>query len=226
MQIAIFTLFPDFFQTPLKSSMLKRAQEQSHVSFTVIDIREYATTKHSITDDRPFGGGPGMVMMIEPIDLALTAWKNTLPPGSVTKVIVTSAQGKTFTQDLARDYAALDAVAIICGHYEGIDERVVKHLADDEVCIGEFVLTGGEPAAIVIADAVTRLVPGVLGNEKSNQDESHTTPGVLGYPQFTRPAEYKGWQVPPVLLEGNHAAIAQWRQNNRKQPAIKKLSQQ
>jgi len=211
MQIAIFTLFPEFFATPLQSSILQRAQESGVVSYQIIDIRAFSLSKHKVTDDRPFGGGPGMVLMIEPIDRALAAWRESLPAGATTRVVVTSAKGRAFTQQVATEYTAVDALAIICGHYEGIDERVINHLADEEVRIGDFVLTGGEPAALVMADAVTRLLPGVLGNEASNKDESHTEPGVMGYPQYTRPAEYKGWKVPEVLLGGNHAEIEAWR---------------
>lgn len=216
MQIAIFTLFPEFFATPLKTSMIGRAQENKKVEYRIIDIREYSLSKHKVTDDRPFGGGPGMVMMIEPIDRALQAWKETLPTEARTHVVVTSAKGRSFTQQVAQEYAEIDALAIICGHYEGIDERVIKHLADEEVRIGDFVLTGGEPAALVMADAVTRLLPGVLGNDASNKDESHSQPGQLGFPQYTRPAEYKGWKVPEVLLGGNHAAIEAWRVEQKK----------
>ena len=215
MQIAFFTLFPDFFTTPLQCSILKRAQESAAVTYQVITIRDYSEHKHHITDDRPFGGGPGMVMMIEPIDRALTAWKEQLPPGVRVRIVVTSAKGRAFTQQVAGEYASFDALAVICGHYEGIDERVIEHLADEEVRIGEYVLTGGEPAALVMADAVTRLLPGVLGNALSTADESHTKPGIVGFPQYTRPAVYNGWAVPEVLLGGNHAEIDAWRQQQK-----------
>ena len=202
MQIAFFTLFPDFFTTPLQCSILKRAQESAAVTYQVITIRDYSEHKHHITDDRPFGGGPGMVMMIEPIDRALTAWKEQLPPGVRVRIVVTSAKGRAFTQQVAGEYAS-------------IDERVIEHLADEEVRIGEYVLTGGEPAALVMADAVTRLLPGVLGNALSTADESHTKPGIVGFPQYTRPAVYNGWAVPEVLLGGNHAEIDAWRQQQK-----------
>jgi len=216
MLCTIFTLFPDFFTTPLQSSILKRAQTAGKVTFSVVNIREYTTDKHHVADDRPFGGGPGMVMMVEPIDRALQAWREKLEVGAKTKVVLTSAKGKVFTQRVAREYAEVDALAIICGHYEGVDERVAEYLIDEEVRIGDYVLTGGEPAALVMADAVTRLLPGVLGNVDSNVDESHAEAGVLGFSQYTRPSEYNGWQVPEVLLGGHHAEIVKWREGNKK----------
>lgn len=216
MHCTIFTLFPEFFATPLQSSILKRAQEAGKITYSIVNIRDNATDKHHITDDRPFGGGPGMVMMVEPIDKALQAWRAQLPADATTKVILTSAQGKPFTQGVAQTYSTIDELAIICGHYEGVDERVAQYLVDEEVRIGDFVLTGGEPAALVMIDAVTRLIPGVLGNEASNQNESHAQDGQLGFPQYTRPAEYNGWKVPDVLLGGNHALIEQWREEQRK----------
>lgn len=197
--------------------MLKRAQTAGAVEYSVVNIRDYATDKHHVTDDRPFGGGPGMVMMVEPIDRALAQWRTRFPSDKCkTHVVLTSAKGRMFTQEVAREYAKLDALAIICGHYEGVDERVAEHLVDEEVRVGDYVLTGGEPAALVMADAVTRLLPGVLGNETSNQGESHDVPGQLGFPQYTRPAEYKGWQVPEILLGGNHSEIEKWRVGKKK----------
>ncbi len=156
-----------------------------------------------------------MVMKVEPIDRALQAHQPA--EGAKSKTILTSAKGKKFDQELAKEYAKLDQLTIICGHYEGVDERVVEHLIDEEVRIGDYVLTGGEPASLVMVDAVTRLLPGVLGNEESNQGESHHTPGVLGYPQYTRPEEYQGWRVPEVLLAGNHKDIQASREANRVQ---------
>lgn len=217
MHLTIFTIFPDFFITPLQSSMLKRAQTAGVVTYEVVNIRDFAQDKHKITDDRPFGGGPGMVMMVEPIDKALQAWrKRWASEEYTTKVVLTSAKGRVFTQAVAHEYATVDALAVICGHYEGVDERVAQYLVDEEVRIGDYVLTGGEPAVLVMADAVTRLLPGVLGNAESNQDESHSVPGQLGFPQYTRPAEYKGWKVPDILLGGHHAEIEKWRAEQRK----------
>jgi tRNA (guanine37-N1)-methyltransferase len=211
MKITILTLFPEYFTSALQASILKRAQLQGQVEFTIVNIRDFAHDKHKVTDDRPFGGGPGMVMKVEPIALAL----ESLPQSSNSRTILTSAKGQVFTQQIATSYAALDSLVIICGHYEGVDERVAEHLVDEEVRIGDYVLTGGEPAALVIADAVTRLLPGVLGNEASPKGESHSEPSVLGYPQYTRPEEFRGWKVPEVLLGGHHKEIEAWRETHR-----------
>jgi tRNA (guanine37-N1)-methyltransferase len=211
MTITILTLFPEFFPQPLQTSMMKRAQSMGAVEIKVIDIRDFATDKHKLTDDSPYGGGAGMVMKIEPIDLALQSLQ-----GSKGRVILTSAKGKKFTQEDARRLAKLEHITIIAGHYEGVDERVAEHLVDEELRIGDYVLTGGEPAALVMTDAITRLLPGVLGNENSLKDESHDQPGQLSYPQFTRPEEYKGLKVPEILLSGDHAAIKQWRVEHAK----------
>lgn len=208
MLIRILTLFPDYFTTPLRSSMLKRAAEANKVAYEVIDIRQFATDKHKTTDDHPYGGGAGMVMKVEPIDRAL----QSLPDKG--RVILTSAKGTQFTQADARRLAQCETITIIAGHYEGVDERVAGNLVDEELRIGGYVLTGGEPAALVMIDAITRLIPGVLGNEESLEAESHDTPGYLSFPQYTRPEEYRGWQVPSELLTGDHAAIERWRQTN------------
>lgn len=213
MTITILTLFPDFFTSALQASILKRAQVQGQVTFNIVNIRDFSQDKHKVTDDRPFGGGPGMVMKVEPIALAL----ESLPQSDKSKTILTSAKGKLFNQQTAAAYAELDSLTIICGHYEGVDERVAEHLIDEEVRIGNYVLTGGEPAALVIADAVTRLLPGVLGNEASPQGESHSEPNKLGYPQYTRPEEFRGWKVPEVLLGGHHREIEAWREAHRAQ---------
>lgn len=215
MQITILTLFPGFFESVLTSSILKRAQAKQLVTFSIVNIRDYTTDKHQTTDDRPFGGGPGMVMKIEPIDAALTAVKEAHPDWR-RRIVLTSAKGRVFTQQVAQEYADYEELVIICGHYEGVDERVVQYLIDEEVRIGDYVLTGGEPAAAVITDAVTRLVPGVLGNEESNLKESHTQPGVLGFPQYTRPEVYKGWSIPEVLMTGNHQKVTAWRDEQMK----------
>lgn len=217
MQITILTLFPDYFTGILDSSILKRATNQAVTSFSMINIRDYATDKHKTTDDRPYGGGPGMVMKVEPIAAALAA--NQPATKSNHKTLLTSAKGRLFTQQVAQEYAQLDSLTIICGHYEGVDERVADHLIDEEVRIGDYVLTGGEPAAAVILDAVTRLLPGVLGNGLSNQNESHSQPGVMGFPQYTRPEQFNGWKVPELLLGGHAAKIEQWREEQRKKNA-------
>lgn len=214
MKLTILTLFPDFFSSPLASSILKRAIEAKIVEVAVIDIRQFATDKHRVTDDRPFGGGPGMVMKVEPIDRALKSLgKNKNTSGQM--IALTSAKGKKFTQAIAQEWAALDELILICGHYEGVDERVAENLIDTEIRIGDFVLTGGEPAALVLVDAVTRLLPGALGNESSPQNESHSQAGVGGFPQYTRPEEYSQWTVPSVLLSGDHQKIQEWREQHK-----------
>jgi tRNA (guanine37-N1)-methyltransferase len=215
MTIDILTLFPEYFDSVLTTSMIGRAVRNEHTQVSVHSLRPFGLGKHQMTDDRPFGGGAGMVLLVEPIDAALQSLgyakgtKNEL-------IALTSAQGEMFTQTTARTWSQLERLCLICGHYEGVDERVAQHLIDTEIRIGDYVLTGGEPAAAVILDAVTRLQPGVLGNNESLQGESHDVPGELGYPTYSRPAEYKGWTVPSILLSGNHAEIAQWRQTQRK----------
>lgn len=216
MKITILTIFPTYFETPLNQSILKRAQESNLVEFSLINIRDFAQDKHKTTDDRPYGGGPGMVMKIEPIYLAL---KSLGPVGQKgqprSRIILTSAKGDLFTQQISNQVVQLDELVLICGHYEGVDERVAANLVDQEIRIGDYVLTGGEPAALVIADAVSRLIPGALGNEQSNKDESHSQPGKLGFPQYTRPEDFKGWKVPQVLLSGDHQKICEWKEKNR-----------
>lgn len=214
MKFTILTLFPEFFSSPFSSSILKRAQMEkdntlSKIEINIVNIREFATDKHKVTDDHPYGGGPGMVMKVEPIDLALESVKKNAKGNS--RIILTSAKGQLFTQQKAVEYSQLDELIIICGHYEGVDERVAEHLVDEEVRIGDYVMTGGEPAGIVMVDAVARLLPGVLGNEQSAIEESHSTPGYLEHPQYTRPEEYKGWKVPEILLSGHHAKIDEWK---------------
>ena len=228
MKVNILTIFPSFFPSPLMTSMIKRALKANVVEINIIDIRNFATDKHRLTDDRPFGGGPGMVMKVEPIDLALESLRvkkqvfasNGIKSGknvnSDSKIILTSAKGKLFNQDVAKNYSKLKELTMVCGHYEGVDERVAQNLVDEEVRIGDYVLTGGEPAALVIIDAVTRLLPGVLGNEESNKNESHSIPGKLSFPQYTRPQDYKGWKVPEVLLGGNHVKIKEWKDKQEK----------
>jgi tRNA (guanine37-N1)-methyltransferase len=214
MKINILTIFPKFFSSPLATSMIKRALEADAVDINVIDIREFTTDKHRITDDRPFGGGPGMVMKIEPIDLALKSLGVKKQAGS--RIILTSAKGNLFDQNVAKDYSKLEELTIICGHYEGVDERVAQNLVDEEVRVGDYVLTGGEPAALIISDAVIRLLPKVLGNADSNKNESHSVPGKLGFGQYTKPREYNGWEVPEVLLSGNHKKIEEFRSEKLK----------
>ena len=213
MKINILTIFPEYFEETLNSSILGRAVKNNLIGYQILNLRDFTTDKHQTTDQRPFGGGPGMVMMIEPIDKALASLG--VKKGQKNKLIIlTSAKGDLFKQETARDWSQLEELTIICGHYEGVDERVAKNLVDLEVRIGDYVMTGGEPAALVMADAVTRLVPAVLGNEDSNQNESHSIPGKMGHPQYTKPVDYKGWKVPEVLRSGNHQLIEEWRKSN------------
>lgn len=211
MTISIITIFPNYFETPLQTSILKRAKEAGVVSYNALDIRNFTTDKHRTTDDHPYGGGAGMVMKVEPIDAALQSLGTQKG-----HVILTSAKGKRFTQEDAKRLATMENITIIAGHYEGVDERVTEHLVDEELRIGDYVLTGGEPAALVMIDAVVRLLPGVLGNAESLMDESHEVPGKLSHPQYTRPEEYKGWRVPAELLTGHHAVVESWRQQRGK----------
>jgi tRNA (guanine37-N1)-methyltransferase len=203
MRFDIFTLFPEMFRGPVDESILARARARGLVEILLHNPRDVTTDRHHIVDDYPYGGGAGMVMKPEPLFAAVEAVYESGP------IILLSPQGRLFTQAVARELMAEPRVTLLCGHYEGVDERVREHLVTDEVSIGDFVLTGGELAAMVIVDAVTRLLPGVLA-PGSTEEESHTA-GLLEYPQYTRPPEFRGWQVPDMLLSGNHAAIARWR---------------
>lgn len=206
MRIEILTLFPDFFQSPLAQSMLQRAQNLGAVEFRVVNLRDYTEDRHQVTDDRPFGGGPGMVMKIEPLVAAIRAVRAVAPE---VKVILLSPQGPIFSQEKARELAGLKHLMLICGHYEGVDDRI-KYYIDGMLSIGDYILTGGEIPALAVVDAVTRLLPGVLGGEGAAEEESFQT-GLLEYPHYTRPREFEGHGVPAVLLEGNHRVIEQWR---------------
>ncbi len=204
MHFDVFTLFPDMFQGPFTESILKRAQERGLLSIALHDIRDVATDKHHIVDDYPYGGGAGMVMKPEPIFAAIEAVYESGP------IILLTPQGRLFNQQIARTLAQEQRVTLLCGHYEGIDERVRQHLVTDEISIGDYVLTGGELAAMVVVDAVSRLIPGVLGADASIHEESHSG-NLLEYPHYTRPPEFRGWRVPDILLSGHHAQIARWR---------------
>lgn len=204
----ILSVFPEMFESPFYSSILKRARDKGLVEIHLHNIRDYATDKHKMTDDAPYGGGGGMVMKVEPIERALAS---IIPSRDDTaSVFLLTPQGKTFDQNLAAELSVYSRIVLICGHYEGVDERVRTYLVDREISIGDFVLTGGELSAMVIVDAVTRLVPGVLGNNESASSDSFST-GLLEYPHYTRPANYREWQVPDVLLSGNHREIQAWR---------------
>lgn len=213
MRIDIITIFPKMFEAFVAESIIKRAQQKRKVVIRIHDLRDHTKDKHRKVDDRPFGGGPGMVMTPQPI---FDAVKKIRGRRKVT-VLLTAPSGKCFNQKTARRSAVGKDIIIICGHYEGVDERVAAHLADEVVSIGDYVLTGGELPAMVIADAVIRLIPGVLGKEESLHTESFDH-DLLEYPQYTRPADYKGYKVPDVLLSGNHAKIAQW----QKQQALQR----
>jgi len=203
----ILSVFPGMFASPLAESLIGKARDKGRVDIRLHDIRDYATDRHRMTDDAPYGGGGGMVMKVEPIDRALAA---ILPDRSEGLVILLSPQGESFSQRRAEELASHPRLVLLCGHYEGVDERVREHLVDRELSIGDYVLTGGELAAMVVVDAVSRLIPGVLGNDASAAEDSFST-GILEYPHYTRPATYRGWPVPEVLLSGNHAEIDAWR---------------
>jgi tRNA (guanine37-N1)-methyltransferase len=235
MRFDLITIFPEFFAGPLDHGIVRRAKEAGIAQIHVQDLREFTKDRHRTVDDRPFGGGEGMVLKPEPLFEAAEKLlgqamgdankKAELAPG--TAILLMSAAGKLFTQETARRYAKLDRLILICGRYEGVDERVAEHLATEEVCVGDYVLSGGELPAAIVIDAVTRLLPGALGNEASTQNESfselHGSPTdhdhssqatphfLLDFPHYTRPAEFRGWKVPEVLIGGNHAEVAKWR---------------
>lgn len=202
----VVTIFPELFEVPLKTSLLGRAVENGIVRVGVHNLRERGLGKHRDVDDEPYGGGPGMVMRPEPIFETVEPLRG---PGS--HVVLLSPRGTTLNHAVVERLASLEHIVLICGRFEGVDERVAQHLADEEISIGDYVLAGGELAALVVIETVSRLVPGVLGNQASLDDESHRS-GTLEYPQFTRPAEYRGHAVPEVLLSGDHARIARWRE--------------
>ncbi|MBI4317209.1 MAG: tRNA (guanosine(37)-N1)-methyltransferase TrmD [Chloroflexi bacterium] len=212
MRFDILTIFPAMFAGPFDESIVKRAQKKGLVSITIHNIRDYARDKHRSTDDYPYGGGVGMVMKPEPIFDAIEAILATIsqPWRQAPEIILLSPSGRPLTQSIALQLAQREHIIFICGRYEGVDERVREHLATDDMSIGDYVLSGGEIPAMVIVDAVTRLVPGVLGAAQSAAEESFAQ-GLLEYPQYTRPPDFRGWQVPEILLSGNHAAIARWR---------------
>ncbi len=211
MRIDILTLFPQMFDSPFGIGIFKRAVDQNLVRVNIHNIRDCTHDKHHIVDDYPYGGGAGMVLKPEPIFETVELIKSGISQeAGVLPVILLTPQGRLFSQQIAHELSGYSNLVLICGHYEGVDERVREHLVTDEISIGDYVLSGGELAAMLVVDAVVRLLPGVLGSEASLRDESHTT-GLLEYPQYTRPMVYRGWSVPEVLLSGNHAQIAKWR---------------
>jgi tRNA (guanine37-N1)-methyltransferase len=237
MRFDLITIFPEFFAGPFDHGILRRARETGLVQVNVQDLRVFTKDRHRTVDDRPFGGGEGMVLKPQPLFEAVESLvghsvgdaTQKAARDSGTAIVLMSAAGRLFDQEMARRYARLERVIFICGRYEGVDERVAEHLATEEISIGNFVLSGGELAAILVIDAVTRLIPGALGNEASSQNESFgetvgpqsavsdrerarvCSPVLLDFPHYTRPAEYRGWSVPEVLIGGNHAEVAKWR---------------
>jgi tRNA (guanine37-N1)-methyltransferase len=213
MKIDILTIFPEMFEGVINNSMLKRAQEGEFVEIKIHNLRDWTSDKHNTVDDRPYGGGPGMIMKVDVIDKAV----NELKSGKKnTNVILLDAGGNKYTQQTAKRLSKSKNLILIAGHYEGVDHRVHEHIADEVISIGDYVLTGGEIPAMVIVDSVVRLIPGVLGTEESLSEESHSEPGFLEYPQYTRPEVYKKWKVPKILLTGNHAEIAKWKKQKAK----------
>ena len=232
MKFHIVTIFPDFFRGPFEHGVIQKAREAGLIEILVHDLRTWAHDRHRTVDDRPFGGGEGMLLKPGPIFDAVEAiWPERAASGregeqsegsgrggeshdrDTKRVILLSAQGRRYDQRLAREFSACRELLLICGRYEGVDERVAEHLADEEISIGDYVLSGGELAAAVVVDSVARLLEGVLGDQTSVVDESFSVEGLLDWPQYTRPAEFRGWKVPEVLIGGNHAEIRKWRES-------------
>jgi tRNA (guanine37-N1)-methyltransferase len=220
MQFDVFTILPEVFPTYLDTSILKKARDRGLIDVRVHNIREYAHDKHHTTDDTPYGGGGGMVMKPEPIFEAIESVLGfavpSSQPGSVADarqgnpIVLLTPQGRVFTQKVAEELSRYEQIALLCGRYEGIDERIREYLVTDEISVGDYVLTGGELPALLLIDAVSRLIPGVLGDPTGAQDDSHAM-GLLEYPHYTKPSEFRGWKVPDVLLSGDHGRIEQWR---------------
>lgn len=207
MRIDILTVLPEMFESPLGCSILKRAQDKGLVEFAVHNLRDYTTNRHRKVDDYPFGGEAGMVMQIEPIDRCITSLKSQR---DYDEVIFTSPDGETFTQPMANSMSLLNNIIILCGHYKGIDYRIREHLITREISVGDYVLTGGEIPAVIISDAIVRLIPGAIGDEQSALSDSFQD-NLLAPPVYTRPADYNGWRVPDILLSGHQAKIDEWR---------------
>ncbi len=212
MRIDILTLFPELFAGAFDASIIRRAREAGRVGLRLHNLRDYTTDRHRTVDAPSYGGGPGMVMRPEPWFRAVEHLRERGLPG---RAVLLTPQGARLDQALVRRLASEDRLILLCARYEGIDERVRQHLADDEISIGDYVLSGGEPAAAVLVDAVVRLQPGVLGCDQSALDESFSEPSLLEYPHYTRPAEFRGWRAPPILLSGDHAAIERWRREQQ-----------
>lgn len=217
MNFKIITIFPKIFDSYFSEGIIRRAQNQGIISIFSQDLREFTSDRHKTIDDTPYGGGVGMLMKIEPLYQAI---KKLAPrTNKKRKIILLSAQGKKWTQQLAQEYSKINEVVFICGRYEGVDERI-KNFIDEEISIGDYVLTGGELGTMIIIDSITRLLPGALGNETSSQDESHSQIGVLEYPQYTKPEKFKvrkkSYNVPEILLSGNHPKIKEWKEKHKK----------
>ena len=207
MQFDVFTLLPEVFPPYLNSSILQRARQRGLIDVHVHNIRDFSRDKHHVTDDEPYGGGGGMVMKVEPVFAAV---EGVLGPAPLCPVILLTPQGRVFNQKVAFELVQHPHIALVCGRYEGVDERIREHLVTDEISIGDFVLTGGELPALILIDAISRLLPGVLGDPDGAMNDSHAS-GFLEYPHYTRPPEYNGWGVPEILLSGDHAKIEKWR---------------
>lgn len=226
MQFEVFTLLPEVFPPYLESSILKRAIQRGLIGVRIHNIRDYTHDKHHVTDDTPYGGGGGMVMKPEPVFEAVETVLGLAPlqtppePESNTPIILLTPQGRVFDQRAAEELSRHERVALLCGRYEGVDERVREHLVTDEISIGDYVLTGGELPALILIDTVSRLIPGVLGDPTGAEDDSHSM-GLLEYPHYTKPSDFRGWKVPDVLLSGDHAKIEKWR---RQQALLRTLN--
>ena len=221
MQFEVFTLLPEVFPSYLETSILKRAQERGLIEVHVHNIRDYTHDKHHTTDDMPYGGGGGMVMKPEPVFEAIESVLGTAVPASNVPLILLTPQGRVFNQAIARELSQHPHIALICGRYEGIDERIREHLVTDEISVGDYVLTGGELPALILVDAVARLLPDVLGDPTGAEDDSHSM-GLLEYPHYTRPPEFRGWKAPEILLSGDHGKIEKWRREQALERTFKK----
>lgn len=229
MNFHLVSIFPEVFEKYFQVGILGRSAEKGKITINTYDLREYSKNKHKKVDDTSYGGGPGMVILIEPVYYCLEDIKNKIKKAEPEisekdiKVVLMSAKGKKFNQKTAERYRKIKHLILICGRYEGVDERVVENLIDEEISIGEYVLNGGELPAMVVVDAVSRLIPGVLGNDESLQSESHNNEGDFDYPVYSKPEKFKHWTVPEVLLSGNHKKIENWREKKRKK-GVKDIS--
>jgi tRNA (guanine37-N1)-methyltransferase len=218
MEFDVFSLLPEVFLLYLNSSILYRARQRGLIDVRLHNIRDWAADKHHVTDDEPYGGGGGMVMKVEPVFAAV---ESVLGPEVRCPVILLTPQGRVFSQKMAMELVRHPRLALICGRYEGVDERIREHLVTDEISIGDYVLTGGELPALILIDAISRLIPGVLGDPDGAMDDSHAA-GLLEYPHYTRPPEYRGWGVPEILLSGDHAKIEKWRREQSLRRTLKR----